>query len=969
MWLGTRNGVTLFDGIRTTNFQHNDQDKKTISGNFITRILEDSDHVVWIGTNSGLDRFDQNNYCFIHFPIAMSDGHSEDTYCVPLGIANQHELWFIDTKEKAIKIFDAKNKKFRKLFSTDAVEASFYVDTKSKTVHIWSYLSKGTVHYVFKNDSLLTEEHFFNEGSKDSDLSLLVFHVLMQSDSVAWLSTAKGLIELNPISRQYRIYDTRNGEPVLEERFATLSPQGLLWVATGGYGIYTFDTHSKKFLDNFRNDLLDPFSVCSNNIVSLYFDREEDVWCGSYGKGASYANVGTNFFSKHLSKTELDHWKKENSISWIGEDKVNNFWCLLQDVRGFWQLDSSLKVKSYRLPLLENGSPLNASIYQLLFYDKSHAWCTTDRGLFQYDISKNRMKQVHYQQISKELFGSYWARIIIPLHDGSFIFSTFAGLYRISGKKGKELVEPFSELNEKAFKSFDLIFEDSEDNIYVKDIAENLYILSLSSHGEYVLNKTLRLESDVLKMTEDKDQVLIGTSTGLFVLNKKTKNLERSSINNSLPFKSVNDILVENKKLWIFGETGLYFYDAAEIPGRFFTAEDGLPSDHFKELCVLYRSNGQCIAGTSNGLVSFYPEKSGDVLFPPRTQLINIYVNDSTKGFVPNPQGISKITLQHDQNTFSFDFSCISFQHISSCTYEYRLDGYDDKWIKSGTTHYTRYSKIPPGNYTFRLRMTDAKGNLSPYTKAIEVEIKKAFWQTNIFRFLMLGLFALIVWLLIRWYFTSRIRSQQRKFEKQQDIEKERTRIATDMHDDLGAGLSRIKFLSETIGMKKQLQQPVEEEISSIGSYANEMIGKMGEIVWALNEKNDSLNDLLSYTRSYAVDYLITNGIDCKVNIPTTFPSIFVSGEFRRNIYLAIKEALHNVIKHAQARHVTIDIEIDRKLRIVIHDDGVGFNKERIRPFSNGLNNMQRRMKDIAGTLEIIQNDGTTIILTAPLVL
>ena len=93
--------------------------------------------------------------------------------------------------------------------------------------------------------------------------------------------------------------------------------------------------------------------------------------------------------------------------------------------------------------------------------------------------------------------------------------------------------------------------------------------------------------------------------------------------------------------------------------------------------------------------------------------------------------------------------------------------------------------------------------------------------------------------------------------EKQQAIEKERTRIATDMHDDLGAGLSRIKFLSETIGIKKQQQQPIEEEISKIRDYTHEMIDKMGEIVWALNEKNDSLSDLLSYTRSYAVEYLI----------------------------------------------------------------------------------------------------------------
>src|SRR4030095_265051 len=107
--------------------------------------------------------------------------------------------------------------------------------------------------------------------------------------------------------------------------------------------------------------------------------------------------------------------------------------------------------------------------------------------------------------------------------------------------------------------------------------------------------------------------------------------------------------------------------------------------------------------------------------------------------------------------------------------------------------------------------------------------------------------------------------------EKQQLVEKERTRIATDMHDDMGAGLSRIKFLSETIGIKKQQQQPIEEDLGKIREYSHDMIDKMGEIVWALNEKNDSLNDLLSYTRAYAVEYLSQNGIRSSIQMPEHF--------------------------------------------------------------------------------------------------
>ncbi len=207
----------------------------------------------------------------------------------------------------------------------------------------------------------------------------------------------------------------------------------------------------------------------------------------------------------------------------------------------------------------------------------------------------------------------------------------------------------------------------------------------------------------------------------------------------------------------------------------------------------------------------------------------------------------------------------------------------------------------------------------------------------------------------------------EQELQRKMEIEKERTRIATDMHDDLGAGLSRIKFLSETIGIKKQKMEPIEEDIISIRQYSHEMIDKMGEIVWALNEKNDSLMDLLGYTRAYAVEYLSQHGIKCGVTMPDSFPSLFVSGEFRRNIYLCVKEVLHNTVKHARASQVGLDISIDKNLELVITDNGKGFDPNNTRAYSNGLANIKKRMTDIGGNLDMKTNNGTEVKLSVPL--
>jgi signal transduction histidine kinase/ligand-binding sensor domain-containing protein len=966
VWIGTRDGITLYDGIRTTNFQHSDLNNNSLRSNFITRFLEDSDHRIWIGTDAGIELFNKTGNHFIHFVIPGTDGRRENSFCVPMGFTSRNELWFIDTRSKAIRKLNTKTNTVSTVCSTDAVDGTLSYHPLSGKADVWTYLSVATTHYIFKKDVLVKKDQFFN-GNTIGQPALLIFHVYHKNDSAAWLATAKGLINLNPSTGAYTIYNKLNQEPVTELRYIAESPKGILWTGSGNAGIYTFDPRTKKFIDHFRDEALDPHSLCSENIVSLYFDRVGNIWCGSYGKGVSYAHVENNFFSKHLSKAEMDRWKKENNVSWTGSDQHGNLWCLMLDVQGLWELDPSLRLKAFHWPVLENGKPFIAAVYQLLFDGPSSAWCTTDRGLFRYDIKTNKVKQINYPQISTNLFGSYWSKVILRLHDSSVLFSTFSGVYRISKKSAKESILPLAVQNMDLTGAIDMIFEDHDGHLYVKDTGDSLYVLKPSGDdGRYIKVKSLLFRPSVFQMQETDREICVATAGGLYLLKKPNLVIEYPAINTFLPSLSIKDLLVQGNKFWLFGERGLYFYDTTEHTGRLFNEEDGLPSGQFNEYTLLRSANGDCIVGTTNGLLSFDPSKTQDTIYPPRAQLINMYVNDSTTPFLETPQEYAKVNLGHDQNTFSFDFSIIGFQHADESVYEYKLDPYDENWIRSGTTHYARYSKIAPGTYQFRIRTLDANGRISPYAKTLTIDIRKAFWQTFYFKLLMFNLIVLLLWAIVKWWLGIRIRKQQIAFEKQQAIEKERTRIATDMHDDLGAGLSRIKFLSETIGMKKQMQQPIEEEIGSISNYANEMIGKMGEIVWALNEKNDSISDLLSYTRAYATEYMLSSGIECQVNAPAEFPSVFVSGEFRRNVYLTIKEALHNIVKHAGADFVEITIAVDRTLTISIRDNGSGFDTRNIRPFSNGLNNMRKRMKDIRGNLEIVQKNGTLIRLTVP---
>jgi signal transduction histidine kinase len=245
--------------------------------------------------------------------------------------------------------------------------------------------------------------------------------------------------------------------------------------------------------------------------------------------------------------------------------------------------------------------------------------------------------------------------------------------------------------------------------------------------------------------------------------------------------------------------------------------------------------------------------------------------------------------------------------------------------------------------------------------------INAPWWQTWWFRLLAGLLFAGILILAVRFYYRRKLEKQIMLLEKKQAVEKERTRIATDMHDDLGSGLSRIKFLSQSIQLKTNEHKSIKDDVSKIAQYSDEMVDKMGEIVWTLNEKNDSLADLLVFTRAYAVEYLSSNNIACDFKMPVAVPEIFISGETRRNIFLSVKEALHNIIKHASATEVIMSIEFNKTLKIIIHDNGKGIDFDHVRRFGNGLINIQERMKTIGGKSVITNDKGALIQLEVPI--
>ena len=195
--------------------------------------------------------------------------------------------------------------------------------------------------------------------------------------------------------------------------------------------------------------------------------------------------------------------------------------------------------------------------------------------------------------------------------------------------------------------------------------------------------------------------------------------------------------------------------------------------------------------------------------------------------------------------------------------------------------------------------------------------------------------------------------------------QEERERISADMHDELGSGMTAIRLMSEIARNKMKENTPA--EINRISQSADEVLNKMNAIIWSMNSGNDTLDNLLSYIRSYALEYFENTQLDCKVIMPESIPEKDLNGDKRRNVFLCVKETLNNVLKHSGGTAVRIDVEIGNDLIITIKDNGKGIDMEKLRRFGNGLNNIKKRMESINGSFHIANDNGTITTLTLPL--
>jgi signal transduction histidine kinase/ligand-binding sensor domain-containing protein len=312
-------------------------------------------------------------------------------------------------------------------------------------------------------------------------------------------------------------------------------------------------------------------------------------------------------------------------------------------------------------------------------------------------------------------------------------------------------------------------------------------------------------------------------------------------------------------------------------------------------------------------------------------------------------------------------FTALSFTAPGKVRFQWRLQGLDPRWSEPSSQRSVSYSYLPPGKYEFQLLACNNDGLWAGAPATLALTVLPFFYETWWFKLVItlagLASFAGLIMAVQR----ARVRRKLERAARERDLERERTRIAQDIHDDLGASLTRIGMLSQTAAENPSDPAHTGRYLDLIYRSARDMTRSMDEIVWALNTRHDTLESLFNYLTRFAHEFLTPARIRCRLQVPVDVPDHSVSSEIRHNLFLAFKEALNNIVRHSGASETRLDINLEGdSLRVIIADDGHGFDPTG--PAGNGLANIRERIRQINGETTITPSPaGTTVTLRVPL--
>ncbi|OGU65982.1 MAG: hypothetical protein A2X62_08200 [Stygiobacter sp. GWC2_38_9] len=985
-----------------------------LSQNYIYSICQDKKGFLWIGTKDGLNRYDGYEFiCYRHNP-ADSTSLSENN--VSIVFEDSHQRLWIGTNGGGLNLYDRAKESFVQITSSaDTTTLSSNCITcifESSDGFLWVGTTDGGLNKL--NPITFTVQRFIHQASNSNSVSSNYIHAISESDDgLLWIATAQGGLNCYNTKSKSFSHILPKDKDGIELKYLndvtslSVNKKGMVWFGTAS-GLNLYDTHSGKILHY-------PVRDSNGNpcLISNILEVNNTLYISSFQLFAAF-----NILEKKYTvlSEPSDKWftnavcKDKSDIFWLGTGgwgvmKYNPNTKMFHSTPGVFLNETfPIAVKAFHKYFSSvSNSLLNGRGTEFLPIIKTNSGeyliATPRTGLFRIDRTGKLIERINTNPSNVPAAPVWPVSDVFEDNFGTIWIATVGGVNRYNTDKNKfthiRLYKDKRMIPEYLNKSGAAGYPDisvtlvDHDNVFWLGTPDRGLLrydpqknITTTYHQEPRGNSSLS-NNNILSIVEDvqnPDKYLwIGTEGGgLNHFEKATGKCEHITTDNGLPNNVVYGILTDDESnLWMSTNKGLCRFNPVSKSFKNYDVEAGLQSNEFNRREYYKAPDGKMYFGGILGYNAFYPKNIRTNNNAPQIVLTGFKLFNKLVSFKdessPLKQSIEtteKIILEYAQNVISLEFAALEYTTPKHNLYQYKLEGFNDDWVNAGTVRQATFTNLDPGTYRFRVRGANSDGVWGKNEAAIDIIVLPPFYMTWWFKAAVILIALGIVIAVIRFMIMRRVRERIIKSEHEAAMERERLRIARDLHDEIGSRLTEIRLVSEMAKQKNVSANDVLEKLEEISSASENVVTTFSEIVWSLNPKNDSLENLASFIGQCSTEFLGKADIRCRLDFPPELPGYNIPSEVRHNIILAVKELMNNIVKHADASIASIVLSTDEEaLSITVKDNGRGFDMSNVRMFGNGLKNIQRRIESIGGkvTMESVIDNGTTTRIILPL--
>jgi ligand-binding sensor domain-containing protein/signal transduction histidine kinase len=959
MWFGTPDGLCRYDGSLLVSFKYIPQTQEDVVNNFVRgKLMEDKAGNIWYSNESGIYKWDVATEKIMKVrPFKKSEFGNSAFQAIMLD--ENGSMWMMNILYGIFE-FDINSGKLRHYpvpypINYTAMLLAYY--TTDDAGNIWvRILSENDSWFVFNKTS-----HQYSARLKENPP-----HAIFFSKETEVQAFEDRLVYRDLRSNQsHTVPKIINNKKIRFYSFdGARDNYGRLWMTARGNGLFYYDERNDRF-GEFRHDNSKLKSLPFDLTTCLFIDRNQNLWVGIDGGGVARLDLKQPKFNLFpLSEGDYpvlnDYFTK-----CFYEDTAGRIW-FGSHTNGLNILDTKTNALiNYHFEKKDPQSLPGNSVGSILKDRDGNMWIGSSGGISLFDEKKGLFKTIVLRGLPvlhPEM--NIFVYRMIQLNNGDLIAATLLGLIKIGRKENGSYEGNY--LTDRPFlnaTSTD-IAEMPDGSIYTTMPGTGMFELKRDATG-YDTSATYLNGIDLRSLRVDEKlpgYLWVATGKGLVHFNTSSKKFKLWNEKDGLANSYIYGVLQENNgDLWISTNGGLSYFNRTTEKFENYSYEDGLQSNEFNTQAFYKSPTGVFYFGGIKGFNWFKPGYVSKDPIKPVAAITRIEINDSIfqkdSGYFLN----HTITVAYDKNDFSFQFAALDYTRPEANNIQYMLQGWDAGWVSADNSS-ARYINLPPGGYLLRVKGSNAEGIWSD-EEQVKIIIRSPFWKRTPFvvAFALLLLAAII-------FITYRISQAKAKrklglLEKQIAVDAERNRISADMHDEIGSGITHIALLSELIQTQEKTPGELKKDINTIGTSARKLVQTMSEIIWALNPHNDTLENLLAYTREQSKKYFESMDVQFDIHFPDVVPKVKLSNAQRRNLYLVTREALNNAMKHSGAAIIGLKFEITNKaFCFSVSDDGKGINEKSNKSGRNGIRNMNKRMEDIGGTIEWLSTEkGTSV--------